>query len=178
MKNWYSTIYKGLIFASIVCFLLTFFFTGQTYLGSLITGYSTLILGVLMIVVILINGVLSTNPDFNFSVLLDILRITGPFLLMLSIIGFVLYLVIDNKNRIENSRVSNSYYNFSNIVVILLLLQIYLTYSSIITDKFESTGRISKVTINLLYLLGVLTGMCSLILFTILKYFVTDGFTV
>lgn len=178
MKNWYSNIYKGLIFASVICFLLTFFFTGQTYFGSIIAGYSTLILGVLMIIIILINGILDKNPEFNFPVLLEILRVGGPFLLMLAIIGFILYLVIENKNRILDNHVSNGYYNFSNIVIILILVQTYLIYSNINTDKFETTGRISKVTINLLYLLGVLTGMCSLILFTILRYFITDGFTV
>lgn len=178
MKNWHSSIYKGFIFSSVICFLLTFFFTGETYLGSLIAGYSSLTLGILLILIILINGVLDKNLDFNFTVLSDILRISGPFLLMLTIIGSILYLVIENKTRIKEGRVSNGYYNFSNIVVILLLLQTYLTYSSINTDKFETTGRISRITINLLYLLGVLTGMCALIIFTILKYFVTDGFAV
>lgn len=178
MKNWYSSIYKAFILASIICFLLTFFFTGKTYLGSLITGYSTLTLGILLIVIILMNGILNNNPDFNISVLLELLRITGPFLLMLSVIGFILYLVIENKKRIEEGRVANGYYNFSNIIIILFLLQTYLTYTSINNDKFESTGRISKVTINLIYLLGVLSGISSLILFTILKYFATDGFTV
>jgi hypothetical protein len=178
MKNWYSSLYKAFIMASIICFLLTFFFTGKTYLGSLITGYSTLTLGLLLIVVILMNNVLNINTDFNMSTLLELLRITGPFLLMLSIIGFILYLVIQNKKRIEEGHVANGYYNFSNIIIILFLLQTYLTYTSINNDKFETSGRISKVTTNLLYLLGVIIGICSLILFTILKYFSTDGFTV
>jgi hypothetical protein len=96
---------------------------------------------------------------------------------MLAIIGFILYLIIFYKQPITEGHVSKSYYTFSNINIILLLLQIYLVYLNIDTDKFETTGKISKVTSSLLYLLGVLTGICSIILFTILKYFRTDGFT-
>ena len=43
------------------------------------------------------------------------------------------------------------------------------------TDKFELTKKISKITSSLVYLIGVLTFICSLILYTILKYFTTDG---
>ena len=59
----------------------------------------------------------------------------------------------------------------------LLLLQVYLVYTNINTDTFESSGKIPKVTSSLVYLLGVLTGICSIILSTILKYYSTDGFT-
>jgi len=57
------------------------------------------------------------------------------------------------------------------------LLQIYIVFTNINTDKFETTGKISKVTSSLIYLLGVLTVMSSLIIFTVLKYFRTDGFS-
>lgn len=74
------------------------------------------------------------------------------------------------------NHVSQSYYTFSNIAIVLLLLQLYIVYTNISSDKFETSGKLSKVTSSLIYLLAVLTSMCSLILFIILKYYTTDGF--
>jgi hypothetical protein len=50
-------------------------------------------------------------------------------------------------------------------------------YKNILNDTFEKTGKISPVTSSIIYLFGVLTAICSIILFIILKYFTTDGFS-
>ena len=80
------------------------------------------------------------------------------------------------KNNIIDGHVAPSYNSFSNIIILLLLLQVYLVYTNISTENFESSGKISKVTSSFIYLLGVLTAICSIILGTILKYYSTDGF--
>ena len=79
---------------------------------------------------------------------------------------------------IIDGHVSKNYYTFSNMAIVLLLLQLYIVYINISTERFEATGKMSKLTSSLVYLLGVLTSMCSLILYTILKYYTTDGFKV
>jgi hypothetical protein len=100
---------------------------------------------------------------------------TGPFLLMLGTIGFLMYLTIFYMSAIIAGQVSPNYSNFSNIVVMLLLVQIYIIYQNITNSNFISTGKLSKITLSLLYLVGVINALCSLILFTLLKYFRTDG---
>ena len=80
------------------------------------------------------------------------------------------------KNIIDN-HISNSYYSFSNIAALLIFIQLYIIYTNITTNTFEKTGKLSKVTTSIIYLLAVLTSICSVILYTILKYFTTDGFT-
>ena len=80
-------------------------------------------------------------------------------------------------NPIMENHISPSYYTFSNIAIILFLLKIYIVYTNISSENFEKTNKLSKVTGSLMYLLGTLTTICALILFTILKYFRTDGFT-
>ena len=178
MKNWYSSVYKACIFASVVAFIIGFFTESQLALGAYIAGYSVLTLGIMMILIILFNNVLRVSSNASsFQIFYSILMSSGPFLLMLAVISFVLYLLINYKNNIVAGNVSPSYNSFSNIIVMLLLLQVYLVYTNISTDSFESTGKISKVTSSFVYLLGVLTGICSIILSTILKYYSTDGFT-
>jgi len=175
--DWYSSIYKGFIIAGMIAFTIGFFTQGETSLGAYMSGYSVLILGIMMILMILFNNILNTSQGSStFQLLYTIFSATGPFILMLGIVSFLLYLLITYKNNIINNRVTSEYYSFSNINVILLLLQLYIVYINITNDKFITTGKISKVTSSIIYLLGVLGIISSVILFTILKYFTTDGF--
>ena len=177
MKDWYSSIYKGLLISSVVAFIVGFFSTGNVSIDAYITGYSVLILGIMMILIILFNGILKiTQGQSTFQLIYTILMSTGPFILMLGVISFVLYLMITYKGNITSDQVSQSYYSFSNITIILLLIQLYIVYTNISTPKFEETGKISKVTSSIVYLLGVLSAISSIIIYTILKYFTTDGF--
>jgi hypothetical protein len=177
MKDWYSTIYKACIFSSVIAFILGFMTDSKTSLGAYMAGYSVLILAVLMILTILFNNVLKvTANDSTFQILYSILMTAGPFILILGVISFVLYLLITYKDNIIDGKIAPGYNSFSNIIIMLLLVQLYMVYTNINTEKFENTGKIPKITSGIIYLLGVITSICSIILYTILKYFSTDGF--
>jgi hypothetical protein len=119
-----------------------------------------------------------TEGQSALQILYTILLTAGPFLLMLGVIAFILYLMIKYKSNILDNHVSNGYNSFSNINIILILIQLYIVYTNITSENFEKTGKMSKVTSSIVYLLGVLSAISSIILYTILKYFTTDGFTV
>lgn len=177
MKDWYSTIYKACIFSSVIAFILGFITDSKTSLGAYMAGYSVLILAVLMILTILFNNVLKvTGNDSTFQILYSILMTAGPFILILGVISFVLYLLITYKDNIIDGKIAPGYNSFSNIIVMLLLVQLYMVYTNIATERFENTGKMPKITSGIIYLLGVITSICSIILYTILKYFSTDGF--
>jgi len=178
MSGWYSSIYKALIISAIISFVIGFFSEGNVSLGSYITGYSVLILGIMMILLILFNSIMKiTEGQSILQILYTILLTAGPFLLMLGVIGFILYLMITYKSIILQGHVANGYHSFSNINIILILIQLYIVYTNISSDSFEKTGKMSKVTSSMVYLLGVLSTITSIILYTILRYFTTDGFT-
>ena len=176
MKDWYSGIYKSFIMASIVAFVISMLSTGKVSYGSELAGYSALIIGIMMILIILIKNIFNENSEIsNFKLLTTMLMTTGPFILKFAVIGFILYLMIVYKEVIINGHVSPSYYTFSNISIILFLIQVFIVYTNITSDKFVSTGKMSKITQGFIYLLGILNLICSIILYTILKYFRTDG---
>jgi len=170
--------YKALILGSVISFVISIFSTGEISYNSMVSGYSILTLGVMIIILILYSKVSQTGEN---SWLL-VLKNFGPFLSMLSIIAFVLYLIIYYKKPILNNQVSESYHTFSNITTILLLIQIYIVYTNIVSDEFSSGDKnkfkLSNTTTGVLILLSLLTSMSSLILFVILKYFRADGFQV
>jgi len=178
MSGWYSSIYKAFIISAIISFVIGFFSEGKVSLGSYVTGYSVLILGIMMILLILFNSIMKiTEGQSTLQILYTILLTAGPFLLMLGVIAFILYLMIKYKSIIIQDHVANGYHSFSNINIILILIQLYIVYTNITSDTFEKTGKMSKVTSSVVYLLGVLSAITSIILFTILRYFTTDGFT-
>ena len=96
MSKWYTSIYKGFIISGLVAFIVGFFTNGKVSLESYIAGYSALILGIMMLLLILFNSVLK-NATPNGSVLQQIgemLMAFGPFILILAVISFILYLMI------------------------------------------------------------------------------------
>ncbi len=178
MADWYPSVYKAFIYASIVVFILGFFADAKNSLAAYLAGYSLLTLGIMMILVVLFSKIMKVTPTGPTSQLIySILMATGPFILMLGVISFVLFMLIKYKKNITEGHVAPNYNSFSNIIVILIMVQIYLVITNIGTERFETTGKISKVTSSIMYLLGMLTTISSITLYTILKYYSTDGFT-
>lgn len=176
MKNWYLSVYKAFLIGSVLSFIISFVTSGNTSLGAMISGYSILTLTILMILYLILYNVLQATQNSSFfQSLLAMIFACGPFLLMMFVIGFVLYLVIKFKSRILSGHISSGYTTFVNIIIILLLLQIFLIYNGINTDKFETTKTLSKITNSILYLYGVITAICSINLFLILNNFSADG---
>ena len=60
MNNLYLSVYKALIYVSVILFLISFWTSGNTTIGALITGYSALTLSILMILILLLNNVMNT----------------------------------------------------------------------------------------------------------------------
>jgi hypothetical protein len=88
------------------------------------------------------------------------------------------YLLINYKTNILKGHVAPGYNSFSNIIVILLLMQLYIIFDAITQKGFETAPKISGSTLGFIYLLSILTGINTIILNTILKYYSTDGFTI
>jgi hypothetical protein len=177
MNEWYLTVYKSFIYAGVISFILGFFTDSNTSLGAHIASYSVLILAILMILILLFNNILRFDGNSSiFQVIYSIIMMAGPFILILGITTFILYLLVKYQSNIIDGRSAPGYNSYSNIIVILLLIQLYLVYNNINSEGFQATGNLSKVTSSILYLLGVITAICSIILYRILKYYSTDGF--
>lgn len=175
MNNLYSAIYNALIYAGLIAFLIGFFTSKQISIGSYIAGYSVFILALLMILIIMFS-----NENLNLSTISGIFTIinnSGPFLLLLGIIGFMLYLLIYYYTNIINGHVSNGYYTFNNIILLLLFIQFYIIQGEINSSKFDNAGKLPKITNYILYLLSVICVMVTIIINIILKYYSTDGFS-
>ena len=181
MKDWYSSVYKSLIISGCIAFIISFFTEGMNSLGAYVSGYIVFGFSIMMLLITLFNHALNTNDGGNNSTLgtmTKLIFLTGPFLCMLFIIIFILTITFIYKDKIIEDHVPGSYHSFCNINIMLLFLQLYFIYTNISDDKFFLYGKISKVVYSSIYLLCSLSLISCVILYTILKYYSTDGFTV
>jgi len=180
----YYNIYFAFILVSVILFIIGFFTTGQNSFSAFVTGFSIIALAIILILVQIFIIIFKNNPNPDFYTFIKIvLNNTGPFIVLLSIIGFLLFIIISNKDKIINNNVSSDFYIFNNISIILLLVQIYIVYSNIKeinannTNNTNNINYLTKLSKYLIYLIGLLNFISSIILFVILKYYTTDGFT-
>ena len=162
---WYSSIYKSLLISSAISFVIYASSPSDvTSLNALIAAYVILIMGVSMLMVYIFNQAQNAVSS------------VAPFLIMLTSTGFICRLLITYKDAILNHQVSDGFYNFSKIAVILILIQSYFIYSETNSAEFKLKASFSKITSGVVTMLGILTGICAYILYTVLFYYRTDGF--
>ena len=147
MRNWYDGTYKALLIAAIISFVIYFFSSGQSSLGALINGLVVLTFTLILILYTVLYNVIDGLKNVSFfQSIFTILNVLGPFLMMLFVICLFLYLLVVNKERIIKGRVSKSYYTFSNIIILILLLEMYFLYKNVNSPNFETIKKFSKMT--------------------------------
>jgi hypothetical protein len=173
MNTWINNIYKAFIYVSAILFIIALNTTGNTSINATISGYTTMILSLLIIMIVVISNFNQTlNNDYNYlQMILNALFTMGPFIIILGIIGFLMYLLIYYKKIISEGHVSSYYSTFSFLSSILVLLQIYLIYNGTTSRQFQKTHLLSKITNSVVCFTAVINSICALILYVILKYF-------
>ena len=160
----------------IVGTLLLFITSGSTSIGGILAGYSFIGIGLLLTLsytIKLINDSSSESKSW-FGVI-------SPFILILSVIGYSIYLVVTYQNKIKSGHISQGYYNFSNISIVLILVQLMLFYSSSSSQTANDSSKegkggmkIDRVFSMLLFFIGILNIVTVITIGIILALFNTD----
>jgi hypothetical protein len=167
--DWYSSIYNSLIVAGVIIILCTIGTPSKSSLTGTIVGYSFIMTGVLLLV-----GYLMTNLQSTTSILSKIITV-GPFVVLIGILIYMVYLLSIYFNQITSLNISQSYYNFMNIFIVLLMILLYVFYYGSRDQGFQKSGALNKVTGLFLYLIETVNIIVVITLAIILKYFSTDG---
>jgi hypothetical protein len=170
--NWYSNIYNSLIAVGIIIIICTIGSISVSSLTGTITGYSFIITGTLLLIGYLMNNMTKSQSG---STIISHLITIGPFVVLVGILIYMIYLLSFYFNKITNGNVASSYFSFMNIFIVLLMLQMYVFYNGTRDKRFTETGSIAKVTGLVLYLLEIINIIVVITLGIILKYFSTDG---
>lgn len=159
-------IYYSLILTGILIIIIT---TGLSSVIGYIVGYSFICAGFL-----LLFGYFSFKLSGNAD-LLTILLNSGPILAIVGIIAYYISLLGIYKNRITDGNISSGYYSFSNLFLIIILIQSYVFYKALQDKQFKLTNTMNKISSMTLYLLSVISILIVISIHVILAYFTTDG---
>lgn len=168
----YSIVYNSFIIVGGVLSIISLFIDSKTAAPLSITAYTCITLGVILIMSTLINNL---NVG-NVSDLLMMLKLNiGPFIFMTLTLIYLLYLTITYRKRIESGEISDSYYTFNNITILLIGIQIILLYVGMDRPSFKTQGVIPLTYSSFIYLVGFINIIFAFTLGVILTYFTTDG---
>jgi hypothetical protein len=171
----FQIVYSGLIFVGVILSILSLFAGGNSTANIFISSYTFIITGVTLLVGFLIHKIINRSDLTLFQSFFILLSTTGPFILLLGVLGFTLYLIINFMNQINSGNVASSYKLFSKLSLVLILIQLYITYRGMQTPGFKDNGSISKIYSSFAYLVGVVNLAIVLTSWSILNYFSTDG---
>lgn len=173
--KFYSEIYKAFIIAGIISFVISMATSGKVSYGAQVTGFASVAFAVMLILILLFNNITKDNSKSATSLLSTIVMTSGPFILLLAISAFVMYVMIDNRGNIVNDQVAPKYKTFRNITELLIILQMVLVMASLNSDSFKNSGQLSGITSAIMCLFSVFTLASSLILYVVLTFYKTDG---
>jgi len=172
----FGLISSTFLYVSILLFIICLFVSGNGYFGSLIAAYSTLSFGILLIGVYILGNHLSTLGSGNsLSSIASIFTSIGPFLLLFTILGTLLYTCIKNKAKIISGNVAPGYGIFTNISVLFFILEIVYLTRILSSAGYLKTKKLSMVSTILLYVLASVNVFCTYIVYIVLRDFTTDG---
>jgi len=161
-----SFISTPLFATGILILLITIGSTSSTNIIVMMTGYGFIITGCITMIVLFLGA-----NQINISTLFSII----PFVLIITLICFLLHSIKKNFDKIVNNHLSNGYFVFTNLFVLITALDIMIVYLGMQDKKFKETFSLSKVYILLLYLFLIVGTIIYGNINIILENFNSDG---
>ena len=174
MENkWYTIIYNSLLVVGVIIIFCTMGSNSASNLTGTIIGYSFIVTGILLLIGYLLNNMNSISGS-SFSLISSLITV-GPFVLLIGILTYMIYLLSYYFSQITAGHISSGYYTFMNIFIVLLMIEFYVFYNGTQDKVFKTTGTVGKITGMILYLLELVSIVTAITLGIVLKYFSTDG---
>lgn len=175
MTTWFTVLYTSMFIVGASLLILSFTVSIQSVVYLSILGYSVLAVAIILILASIFNNTLSVSNG-KFGQFISILfNSTGPFLLNIAVILFLLYLVITYQNSINSGNLAQQYYSFSMLSSVIMLMQVVLFYYGMQSSSYTREHKLPVMVNSFSYLLGIINVYIAVIIQTILKYYLTDG---
>lgn len=165
------------VIASIIIIIITTGGSGQNALTALISGYSLLEAGIIIMTWLIStklnlgeNMSVSSGIINNMSIVFKGIKELFPFFLLIFIISIIIALLGIYFNKISTGKVSDEYYSYSNLSTFFILAQICIILYNIKDVNIKISGKL----FSLLMLLGTINTIIVITLLIVLKFYTTD----
>ena len=175
MTTWFSVLYSALTIVGSIVLLLSFTVSIQSIVYLSLIGYTVLATACILILSSIFNSSMQASNGRFSNFMYIFFNSSGPFLLNVGVILFLLTLMMNNKDLLNSGNVSQQYYSFSVASSIIILMQFIIFYYGIQTSGFKRDHKLPVMFNSFSYLLGVINVYIAVILKTILTYYTTDG---
>jgi len=178
--NELSIIYNSFLFLGLLFAVISVFISGPSVSIINILSCSCLIAGIILIIgqmMIVLNQTIkeSTSP-LGFLGIFNLMKTNiGPFVCVLAILGFLLYLNIQFKDKIGTGHLPDEFYLFTNLNILVICAQAYIFFSGMQKKKDSNIEFLPLTYSTFLYLLCLINVNLVIIQYNILRYFTTDG---
>lgn len=177
--NELAIIYSAFLFLGLLFTIISAFLPSKTVSIVNILAYSCLIAGVLLIVgqmMIQLRQTVSGNSTLSFWELSNIMKNNvGPFVCVLGVLGFLLYMNIQFKDKIASGHLPDDYYLFNNLNIFVILAEAVIFFTGMQQTQGSDTLYLPLSYGTFLYFLFLVNVNMALIQYNILRYFTTDG---
>ena len=174
-ENWFNILTTSLVTVGSFILLLSLTIANDSIVTISIIGYCLIVLSFSLIVASIFNDTLNLTGGKMSTFLPMFLNNTGPFLLNIGIVLFLLSLTIIYTDRINAGHLLDSYYNFIRLAIFMIFIQMIVFYSGMKTKKYKHERKLPNMYTSFSYLVGIVLLYISIIIQTILKYYTTDG---
>jgi hypothetical protein len=173
MDTIFYQIYVSLLFVAIILYITSISTSGENSYATLLAEYSVLILAIFMIIVLVVYDNVNSEQNITTYKILFSLLSCFPYLILLVILGWLLYLNIVYKDAILNQHVIN--YSACNVILNILLIT-SLSYTVKWNEVFNKNFKIKKTKIIIgEYVIILWIILVFIYLNTSITKFVTDG---
>lgn len=152
----------------IVIGMIVVFLSSGTDVYSLMTGYSSMLAGFLVLLAWVFNYIGNTTNQNKVLTML-------PFAFIIGIIGTLLVYFSMYFKQISANMVSQYYTNFSSILMIFIFIQSGLFISTLTSKAFETTQSLGTTNTSILMLLSAINFILVITVGIVLHFYKTDG---
>lgn len=152
----------------IVVGMIIVFLSSGTDVYSLMSGYSSMLAGFLVLLAWVFNYIGNTTNQNKVLTMLPFVFIIGTICALL--VYFSVYF-----KQISANMVSQYYTNFSNMLMIFILIQAGLFISALTSKNFEATQSLGSTNTSILMLLSAVNFVLVITLGIVLGFYKTDG---
>jgi hypothetical protein len=98
-----------------------------------------------------------------------------PFIIVAIIIILIIIMLVTYFNRIIGSKVSNDFYMFSKMFIVIIIAQLVIFYNGTSDESYKKNHILKAAYGMAIYLFSLINFLVLISLYIILAYYTTDG---
>ena len=177
--NELAIVYNSFLFLGLLFAVIAVFINGNAVSVINILAYSCLMAGIILIIgqmMIVLRESLSGDKTLGILGMLTIMKTNiGPFVCVLGVLAFLLYLNIRFKDKIGSGRLPDDFYLFTNLNIFVICVEALVFYTGMQKNKDSNVEFLPLTYSTFMYFLCLINVNIAIIQYDILSYFTTDG---